>query len=140
MRVYTRDMESPCHCAVLRAATRRLGAAYDAALAPFGITIAQFSLMRTIARRQSVSLTDLGKALELDRSTVGRNVQVLERARLVATGRGKSDQREAIVTLTAQGQQILKKAAPAWETCQAEIERRLGKARLGALRDVLRDI
>lgn len=133
-------MESPCHCAVLRAATRRLGAAYDAALAPFGINIAQFSLMRTIARRQSVSLTDLGKALELDRSTVGRNVQVLERSRLVATKRGKSDQREAIVTMTARGVQILNEAAPAWEACQAAIEGRLGKKRLAALRDALQDI
>ena len=115
-------------------------AAYDAALAPFGITIAQFSLLRTIARRQSVSLTALGKALELDRSTVGRNVQVLERSRRVATMRGKSDQREAIVTLTPLGVRILEDAAPAWEACQAAIARRLGKRRLAVLRDALRDI
>jgi DNA-binding MarR family transcriptional regulator len=137
MRAYTRVMDSPCYCAALRAATRRLGAAYDAALEPFGINIAQFSLMRNIARRQSISLTDLGKMLELDRSTIGRNVRVLERSGLVTSGRGADDQREAIVSLTKRGLRVLDDAGPAWMACQREIEVRIGKKRVSDLRNIL---
>lgn len=78
MRVYTRIMSDPCYCIVLRRASRRLTAIYDAALAPLGVNLAQFSLLRTIRRTEPVSLTRLGHETELDRSTVGRNVRVLE--------------------------------------------------------------
>ena len=39
---------TPCYCAALRAATRKTTALYDEALAPVGIGVAQFSLMRRI--------------------------------------------------------------------------------------------
>lgn len=60
-----------CHCIVLRKASRRVSSYYDEALAPLGVNIAQFSLLRNIDRMAPVSLTDLGMRVELDRSTVG---------------------------------------------------------------------
>ena len=113
-------MSSPCHCVQLRKATRKIGARYDAALEPLGINIAQFSLLRTVQRRQPISLTDLGRHLELDRSTMGRNVRVVEKLGLVELGRGK-DQREAMVSLSERGSEVLRAAEPLWERCQDEI-------------------
>jgi len=133
-------MDSACYCTALRSATRRLSAEYDAALAPFGINIAQFSLLRTIERSEPVSHTDLGDQLELDRSTIGRNVRVLERAGLVNTGRSEADQRETVVTLTRQGRRILKEAAPVWKDCQNTIEKRLSEHKVKDLRMILRVI
>lgn len=130
-------MISPCYCTLLRKATRRLSAAYDDVLAPFGINIAQFSLLRMIKRHGPVSLTELGRVAELDRSTVGRNVRVIERQGLVKTGRGADDQREAMVTLTPAGTELLKVTIPLWEDCQAAISERLGAPRVDALRDIL---
>jgi DNA-binding MarR family transcriptional regulator len=72
-------MTSPCYCSLLRTATRKVGAVYDNALAPLGINIAQYSLLRLVEHCQPVSFTELGRIAELDRSTVGRNVRVLER-------------------------------------------------------------
>ncbi|HZX83233.1 MAG TPA: MarR family transcriptional regulator [Reyranella sp.] len=129
-------MNSPCYCTLLRKATRRLGAAYDEALAPFGINIAQFSLLRMIRRSGPISLTELGKIAELDRSTIGRNVRVIERMGLVATRRGDDDQREAVVTLTPHGTQVYEEATPPWEACQRAIESRLGRTRIDALHDI----
>ncbi|MET0238699.1 MAG: MarR family transcriptional regulator [Sphingobium sp.] len=128
-------MSSPCHCVHLRKAARKLGARYDAALEPTGINIAQFSLLRTIERRQPVSLTDLGKHLELDRSTMGRNVRVVEKLGLLQMARGE-DQREAMVELSPQGTTTLRAAEPLWEQCQTEIEAHLGKDRLDALAEL----
>src|SRR3546814_9299626 len=91
MRVYARMM-SPCHCSRLRSAARKVGSIYDEALAPLGVNIAQYSLMRTIARRQPVSFTELGHFAQLDRSTVSRNVRVLDRLGLVEKiGRAPSE-------------------------------------------------
>ncbi len=116
---------SPCYCIVLKAASRRLAALYDEALEPVGVNIAQFSLLRRIRRAEPVTLTELGRLAELDRSTIGRNVRVLERMGLVALGRGE-DHREAVVTLTAAGRKALDDGAPLWDGVQDAIEARLG--------------
>ena len=133
-------MISPCYCSLLRAATRKIGAVYDDALIPLGINIAQYSLLRIIQRRQPVSFTELGRIAELDRSTVGRNVRVLERMGLLETGRGEEDQREAVVTLADRGVLVLDKAGPLWGECQRKIANRLGPERARALRDILGSI
>jgi DNA-binding MarR family transcriptional regulator len=132
-------MQAACFCTSLRAATRRLASAYDAALAPVGLNIAQFSLLRRIARLQPVSLTQLGEAAELERSTVGRNVRVLARDGFVALDRGE-DQREAVVSLTRQGQKMLDRAAPLWEACQRQIEARVGREEMRGLKAILEKI
>ena len=125
---------------MLRAAARRIGSGYDDALAPFGINIAQYSLLRTIERRQPLSLTELGRLAELDRSTIGRNVRVLERSGLVGTSRGQDDLREAVVALTDRGTALLNESRPVWEACQAEIETRLGAVKVTALQEILRSL
>jgi DNA-binding MarR family transcriptional regulator len=135
--VYTRNM-TPCYCAMLRTAARKVGFVYDEALAPLGINIAQYSLLRLIERRGQASLTALGRAAVLDRSTVGRNVRVLERLGLVETGRGEDDQREAVVSLADRGRKALEEAAPLWDDCQMRIKGKLGPANAKALREILR--
>ncbi|WP_211109869.1 MarR family winged helix-turn-helix transcriptional regulator [Azospirillum oleiclasticum] len=116
-------------------ATRKVAARYDAALEPTGINVAQYAMLRAIERRQPVSLTELGRALDLDRSTMGRNIRVVEKLGLVATGRG-DDQRESVVRLTDHGATVLRKAGPLWEGCQTDIEARIGAERLQALADI----
>lgn len=132
-------MESPCFCSVLKAATRRVSAIYDAALEPVGVNIAQFSLLRRIVRAEPVTLTELGRMAELDRSTVGRNVRVLERMGLVALGRGE-DQREATVTLTEGGRKVLREGGPLWDQAQNTVEARLGTGTTRDLRALLNEL
>ena len=118
-------MSVPCICTTLRSASRRMIAFYDETIAPVGVNIAQFSLMRSIARVEPVTLTELGRRVELDRSTIGRNVRVLEKMGLVALGRGK-DQREATVELSDAGRQVLVDGAPLWDGAQKTLDDRLG--------------
>ena len=121
-----------CYCHALRKATRRLTAAYDAALAPTGINLAQFSLLRTLERHGAQSLTGLGRLMELDRSTVGRNVRVVERLALVQPA-VSPDQREAAIELAPEGRRVLARAVPLWAGVQARIDARLGPDRAAAL-------
>ncbi len=126
-------MRTPCYCAAVRSAARKTTALYDAALAPAGVNIAQYSLLRKIERSGPVSLTELGRIAELDRSTVGRNVKVLERLRLVWL-KSAEDQREAAVSLTAAGAEALRRGAPLWEEAQRQVEAALGSEAAERLR------
>ena len=110
---------------MLRKASRKVTSLYDDALAPLGINIAQFSLLRNIQRAEPISLTELGHRMELDRSTVSRNVKVLEKMTLVAMQSGQ-DQRESVVALSDAGRQILRDGAPLWDGVQVAIEDKLG--------------
>ena len=128
-----------CICIAVRKASRRLTARYDEALAPVGINLAQFSLLRNINRHGPVSLTRLADLTELDRSTLGRNVRVLERMGLCAPA-DAADKREAAIALTLDGKRILAAAEPLWATTQTDIRTRIGaqgaaqlEALLGAL-------
>ena len=132
-------MARQCYGAVLRAASRKVTAQYDAALAPSGIHLAQYSLLRTIERNAPLSLTRLGQLAELDRSTIGRNVRLLQRIDLVNLGAG-TDQREAMVTLTQAGADVLQQAAPRWDEAQRAIERTLGTATAEQLRSLLQTL
>ncbi|MDR3373003.1 MAG: MarR family transcriptional regulator, partial [Ancalomicrobiaceae bacterium] len=106
-------------------AARKVTAIYDEALSPIEVNIAQFSLLRRIAHKEPISLTDLAAVCELDRSTVGRNAKVLERRKLVATVKAK-DQREACLTLTAAGRNVLEVGAPLWAAVQARLTAAIG--------------
>jgi DNA-binding MarR family transcriptional regulator len=118
-------MNAKCYCVSLKSAMRRVSAVYDEALAPVGINIAQYSLLRCVEQLQPATLTALGRAQELDRSTIGRNIRVLEKMGLVTLGRGE-DQREAVVALSDAGRDALSRSEPLWEEVQAGFERRLG--------------
>ena len=129
-------MYEPCICISVRTASRKLTARYDAALEPAGINLAQYSLMRNIGRHGPVSLTKLAEIVELDRSTLGRNVRVLKRMGLAAIMPG-DDLREATLSLTEAGQQTLARAIPLWEGTQEDIHQRLGAAGAAQLEALL---
>ena len=129
----------PCVCVSLRRASRKLTALYDDALAPAGINVAQFSLLRNIERHGALSLTRLGEIVALDRSTLGRNAKVLERLGLVRLVDSR-DRREATLSLTEEGERTLSAGVIRWEDAQAQIHRKIGadgaaqlQALLGAL-------
>lgn len=121
---------------MLRKATRKVSSYYDEALAPFGVNIGQFSLLRNIRGAAPVSLTDLATRVELDRSTVGRNAKVLERMGLVTIGPGK-DSRETMLDLTEKGHDLLNRGASVWDGVQESIETRLGEDKTRQLQELL---
>lgn len=126
----------PCYCATLRIAARKATAVYDEALAPAGIALAQFSLLRKIERGGKLSLSELGRLASLDRSTIGRNIKVLCRMGWIEIAPG-DDHREATVTLAEGGCAVLRKGAPLWQAAQERIEAALGEGGANQLRALL---
>jgi DNA-binding MarR family transcriptional regulator len=142
LRVYARIMnpDSPaCLCIAMRQTSRRVTALYDEALAPAGINVAQFSLLRKLRRHGPQSLSALAERVELDRSTLGRNLRVLEKLDLVTLGPGE-DQRESVAALTSSGRMTLSAGDPLWDGAQARIAGKIGAegvAQLNALLSAL---
>jgi DNA-binding MarR family transcriptional regulator len=119
-------LTSECICTHLRRAARGVSRHYDEALAGFGINVAQFSLLRHVQRLDRPSITSLAEAMGLERSTLGRNLRVLEAEGLVQLAEG-DDLRNRLVLLSAAGKARLEAAHPAWEQAQGQLVARLGE-------------
>ncbi len=128
-------IDTPCVCARVRRAARAMTQLYDAALAPAGLTVAQFSLMRSIGRLAEPNIAALAAATGLDRSTLGRNLRLLAAAGFVRIEEG-NDRRMRMVGVTEEGERVIAQAVPIWTRVQSEVVDHLreeGRDRLFAL-------
>ena len=126
MRVYTCIMASSlCICTNLREAARNATALYDRALKPAGLKVTMFRLLRRIEASPNAPISQLAADMQLDRSTLGRNLKVLERQELVSLS-GSADGRVRAVVLSGKGREALARALPLWCHAQEEISARLG--------------
>ena len=137
MKFEALEFEAPCACTTLRRAARALTAAYDADLAPSGLRITQFSILRRLARLGPLSVTRLAAEAALDRSTMGRNLNPLERRGLVRIEVGNVDQRERVAHLTAAGEAAIEAALPHWRKAQERIAALVQPSAIGELADRL---
>ena len=108
----------------LRRAARKTGRWYDAALADIDIAVPQYALLRAIIRLGHPTLTTLAVDTELDASTLGRNLRVLERKGLIEFVPGK-DRRTRTLSLTKSGETVAQQAQSRWQSVQTALEKRL---------------
>ena len=129
-----------CHCLALRQASRTVTNGYDAALAPAGLRVTQFSILLTLSERSPMTVNELASKLVLDRTTLTRNLKPLERDELLSTGPGEHDARERLIALTDAGRDKLAEALPRWREAQAVFETQIGKMNTEELRALLRTV
>jgi DNA-binding MarR family transcriptional regulator len=115
----------PCLCTGLRQAALAATKFYDDALQPTGLKITMFRLLRRIDEVDAPTITELADIVQLDRSTLGRNLRVLERLGLVRLSDGE-DERSKRIELTAAGSKKLETALPLWASAQRRMKKRLG--------------
>jgi DNA-binding MarR family transcriptional regulator len=128
--------EEPCVCSQLRRTARLVSLFYDDALAPAGISVTQYALLARIGRVDGLSRTALAAQLGMDRTTLTRNLALLERGGLVANKRGE-DRREKLLYLTASGRKQAAIASPRWYEAQEQMLKHLGKKRWHELQELL---
>ena len=83
-----------------------------------------------------VSVSALAEKLDIDRTTLTRNLQLLSDRRLVSIADGP-DARSRTVMLTPQGRQTFARALPLWRKAQDEVNARLGDQDVARLHDAL---
>src|SRR5713226_8894117 len=109
----TKRVESECVAGRVRKLNRMVTAIYDGALASAGLKTSQFSVLVAVANRENVRPSELTKLLQMDESTLSRNVE-----RMCARGwlrfQPEGDRRSHLIEVTAAGQALIRESLPAW--------------------------
>ena len=128
----------PCACTTIRKAARVLARTYDAAIEPTGMNVTQLAVMRAVLRHPSDSLSRVAEDLDMDRTTLYRAIEALQRRRWVTIRDGK-DNRSRSASITKRGDAALAQADPAWGRIQRDIVDRFGRVEWQSLvRDLQR--
>lgn len=127
---------SICNCINLRRASQAITEFYDEAVASTGLKTTQLSLLRHISRLGPLNMSELANAVRLDRTTLARNLKVLEAQGFIAITIGK-DSRTRQLNITEKGLKILEDAAPYWAQAQQTIKQYLGEEDLKTLTRLL---
>ena len=115
-----------CTCFNLRKTTRAVTQLYDEALKPSGLYATQFTLLAAISFTGSVTITKLSNNLIMDRTTLTRNLNPLQKKGWVAVTPGE-DKRTRALSLTRSGKKVLKEAMTPWNQVQNQVVKTLGK-------------
>ncbi len=121
----------------LRRAARKVTKAFDEALRPSGLKITQFSLLTAAYLQENQNVGRLAELMGTDRTTLSRNLKLLEKRGLVRLEPGE-DRREVRVSLTQEGLDAMEKAAPFWHEAQEQMVQGLGELRWEAMLAELR--
>jgi DNA-binding MarR family transcriptional regulator len=129
-----------CNCFVVRSAARHVTQLYDQFLTPVGLHVTQFSILAKLKRLGPMTINALAKEMVMDRTTLGRNVQPLERDGLIKIEASATDGRAKELHLTKAGEKRLVAGREAWEQAQARFESRFGAKRTADFRAMLRAV
>jgi DNA-binding MarR family transcriptional regulator len=133
------ESQSPaCVCVNLRSAARSVTKLYDEALAPSGLLVTQFSLLRKVSAVGDIALGELAEAAGMEQSTLTRNIRPLLRDGYVRMSARPEDRRTRVVALTAKGRAALARALPLWRSTQKRIIARVGDEAWASMADALR--
>src|SRR5688572_17654539 len=122
---------SNCTCFRLRKLSRLLSQRYDAALAPAGINVNQFSILRR-ADHAPRTIGALALELGMDRTTLTRDLRHLADARWIRLVPG-DDARQKRIVVTAAGKRVIGRALPLWRGIQDGTDALLGPVVLSKL-------
>lgn len=114
--------------------------AYEQSLKPSGITISQFSTLGTLHMHGSLPISMLADVMDVDRTTLARNLKLMVRDGLVAITRKEDDQRVKVVSITPEGLQTLEMATPMWQKAQQHFVINLGEDVVADLIETLMDV
>lgn len=126
-------------CHKTRMAARAITRTYDDALRSTGLRATQLSVLAAVGARGALSIQSLADSLEMDRTTLTRNLRPLEDKGYVLLAPERRH-RSRVLTLTDAGHAALMEALPLWEQAQRRIKRRLGAERWPAVQGALAEL
>jgi DNA-binding MarR family transcriptional regulator len=126
-----------CTCFRVRRLARQITRIYDRVLVPTGLRVTQFTLLSMLAWKDGQAMGVLADALDMERTTLTRNLKPLIDAGLVALVRSEADARQREVRLTMEGRARQVDAKRLWRVAQNEVNRAIGEARVASLHRLL---
>ena len=122
----------------LRQLTRVVSRHYDAHVAPSGLKMTQYSLLSHVLRLGPVRPVDLALAMNVDASTLTRNLKPLIVGGWLTQGEGP-DARSRLISLTDAGRTKRTEAQQYWRAAQLSLNDRLGVERVVALHALIEE-
>ena len=123
----------------LRQLTRRISRQYDLELAQAGLKTTQYSLLSHIVKLGPIRPGDLAQAMDMDASTLTRNLKPLLSAGWAQLDAG-ADGRSRLVTVTPAGREKRQEAQRYWKAAQTALNARLGMPRMLALHALIDEV
>jgi DNA-binding MarR family transcriptional regulator len=120
----------------LRQLTRIVTRHYDHYVAETGLKNTQYALLSYLVKLGPIQPGDLARHMQMDASTLTRNLQPLTAHGYLQIRAGK-DARSRLVEATAAGRTKQAEAQRAWKAAQIALNERLGEKRVAALHDLL---
>ena len=121
-----------CLCLASRRAALAITRAFERKLRPHGIRVTQFTLLTNLMLRGPIAIGALADGLGVDRTTLTRNLALIEGEGWLRLRPGK-DARSRIVAITAAGTRKVEAAYPAWQAAQRDVSRTIGDAGVASL-------
>jgi DNA-binding MarR family transcriptional regulator len=124
-----------CLAGRVRMLNRTITAIYDDALRPLGLTSGQLNILVFIARRGPVAPGEVARRLNMEKSTVSRNIKRMREngwliVRTADEGRGQN------LVLARQGKALLERSLPAWDEAQGRAREVLGRQGVESIRRI----
>ena len=117
--------ETRCMCIKLRQASNNITKIYDKALNSHHIKLTQYSTLKNIKKLLTPSIQTLSNKMNLDRSTLVRNLNKLQKMKLISY-EYENNSKSKVIRLTLDGNKKLSEAHVDWKKIQNSILKNLG--------------
>lgn len=121
------EITSECVGARVRILARAISAIYDDQLRPHGVRFSQMNILVTTAKLGTARQADICRVLQMDHSTVSRNVERMCVSGWLERLADNDDARVSPFAITSSGTRLIRKAYPAWRQAQNSIVTLLGQ-------------
>ncbi len=115
-----------CLAVRVRLLNRTITGIYDEALRSLGMTVGQLNILVAVAKLGPVSPGDVARRLNMEKSTLSRNVDRMRGHGWVVVLPGESG-RSQTLGISPRGRKLLEKAVPLWKEAQARAKAVLGQ-------------
>jgi DNA-binding MarR family transcriptional regulator len=122
-----------CFCLASRQAARKITRLYDSYMQESGIRVTQFTILSQLMLRGEMPIGKLAGILGMERTTLTRNLTVLEQQKWISIKPG-DDPRARMIGITGQGRSMVRRSFPFWSKAQAHIGKLLGADGQAALK------
>jgi DNA-binding MarR family transcriptional regulator len=110
----------PCACATARRAARLVTQMYSEHFRTYGLEAAQVSLLTFLDNQPGKSQTQLARALGYDKTTLSRNLKLLQKNGWTRT-EPQEGHRESSLYLTPAGKKLVARTQPGWNRAQQQL-------------------
>lgn len=118
------DIATDCIGARIRMLNRTISRIYDEEIRGHGIKFSQMNILTMVTLHGPVQQLEIARLLSLEKSTLSRNVALMEANGWIEVLPGHGNSR--LLQVTVLGRRLLEKAAPGWRAAQARVEALLG--------------